>query len=160
MEFSGRRFYAALGVASALVAGGVATAVVLAFTGSSQAAPTKAQYFARVAAVCKVYGPKLDRIPAADIAEPGNIIEDVGQALPLIKAEMGAVRAIPTPKELQPKLDRWFALHDESIAYLEAALRAGKKVDLRALIVAYGKFILQGPKTRRLGGSIGIPTVC
>lgn len=155
-----RRWYAILGAASTVIAAAVAAAVVLLASGPSAAAPTKKQYLARVAAVCRVYGPKLDRIPEADIAEPGNIIEDVGKALPLVKAELRAVRAIPAPTELRPKLERWFALHDEGIAYLEAALRAGKRIDLRSLIVAYGKFIVQGPKVRRLGGSIGIPSGC
>lgn len=157
----GRHWYLALGGFCVVVSAAVAGGLVLAFgSSSSKAAPTKAEYFQQVAAVCRVYGPKLNQIPEADIVEPGNIIEDVGKALPLVKAELRAVRAIPTPRELRPKLARWFALHDQGVAYLEAALRAGKRVDLRSLIVAYGKFIVQGPKARRLGGAIGMPLAC
>lgn len=154
-----RRWYAALGAACALVACGIAAGIVLTLSGSSAAAaPTKKQYLARVAAICRVYGPKLDKVPPADIAEPGNIIASVTKALPLVKAETAAVRRLAAPKELRANLARWFRLHDQGIEYLEAALRAGRRVDLRSLIVAYGKFIVQGPKATRLGSAIGIPS--
>ena len=160
MGRSSRRFYAVVAVGCVLVAVAVASVVVLAFSGTSKAAPTKAEYFAKVARVCRLYAPKLDRIPEADIAEPGNIIQDVSLALPLVKGELEAVRAIPQPKELRPRLQQWFAVHDQGIADLEAALRAGRRVDLRTLIVAYGRFIVQGPKARQLGAEMGIPSTC
>jgi len=160
MGLTGRRFYAVLGTACARVAGVVAVVLVLAFSSTSEAAPTKAQYLARVASVCRVYSPKLDAVPVADVAEPGNVIEDVNRALPLIKAELAAVRRIPPPRELKPRVDRWFAIHDQGVAYLEQALAAGHRVDLRSLIVAYGHFIVQGPKARQLGAAIGIPASC
>jgi hypothetical protein len=157
MGVRNRRWYLLVGAGCALVVIAVVAGLVLAFSGTSQAAPTPAEYFARVAAICRVYGPKLDNVPPADIAEPGNVIESVSRALPLIKAETGAVRALKQPKSLHTQLAQWFELHDRSIARLEAALRAARKQDLRALIVAYGQFILQGPKTERLGAAIGIP---
>ena len=72
-----RRWYAILGGTFTLVAAGIATAIVLTFSGTSEAAPTKSQYFARVAAICRLYGPKLDKIPPpVDISHlppgPGN----------------------------------------------------------------------------------------
>ena len=49
-----------LGVAAAAVATGV-VAVILVATARSSDEPTPAQYLAGVAAICRVYGPKLDR---------------------------------------------------------------------------------------------------
>ena len=64
-----------LGVVCAAVSAAVAVAVVLVFSsGTSQAAPTKSQYFARVAAICRFYGPKLDKIPPPiDVTIPSEI---------------------------------------------------------------------------------------
>ena len=71
-----RRWYAWLGAACLLLACGIAAGVVLTFSGTSAAAPpTKKVYFARVAAICRAYGPKLDHIVPPDIAEPANVIE-------------------------------------------------------------------------------------
>ena len=77
-----RRSYLLLGLACAAVAAAVAVAIVLAFgTGSSQAAPTKSQYFARVAAICRLYGPKLDKIPPPyDITIPALITSRCGRS--------------------------------------------------------------------------------
>lgn len=153
-----RHWYAFLGAACALVAGGIAAGVVLTFSGTSAAAPTKKQYFARVAAICRVYGPKLDRIVPADIAEPANVIETMKRALPLIKGETDAVRHLTPPKALRAKLAEWLGLHEHRIAKLEEAMRAAKKLDLRTMSVAYVDFILKGPKAAKLGGEIGIPS--
>ncbi len=158
MRFTGRRLYAVLGVACAVVAASVATVIVLTFSGTSAAAPTKAQYFARVAAICRAYGPKLDRIAPADVAEPANVIETMKRALPLIKGETGAVRALTPPTALRAKIGEWLDLHDRRIEKLEEALRAAGKLDLRTMSVAYVDFILKAPKAAQLGGEIGIPS--
>lgn len=154
---SGRRPYVLLGAGCALLASGAAVGLVLAFSSTSAAAPTKAQYFSRVAAICRLYGPKLDAIPPADIAEPANVIDAVSRALPLVKAQTNAVRALKAPPELRAKLAQWFKLHDRRIAKLEEALRAGRRLDLRALGIAYVDFQLLGPETARLGSAIGMP---
>jgi hypothetical protein len=153
-----RRSFAILGVSCAVVAAGVAAAVVLVSSGTSEAAPTKSQYFARVAAICRIYGPKLDRIVPADIAEPANVIETMRQALPLIKGQTDAVRALRPPNALRAKVNQWLDLHEHRIAKLEEAMRAAKKLDLRTMSVAYVDFILKGPKAAKLGGEIGIPS--
>jgi hypothetical protein len=157
MGGTNRRRYAFLGATCALIAAGIAAGVVLTFSGTSQAAPTKKQYFARVAAICRVYGPQLDRIVPADIAEPANVIETMKQAYPLLKGETNAVRALRAPVELRAKLRRWLDLHDRRLAKLEDALRAARKLDLRTMSVAYTAFTLDGPKAASLGAEIGIP---
>jgi hypothetical protein len=145
-------------VSGALVAGAAAIAIVLAFgSGAPAAAPTRAQYFARIAAICRIYGPKLDAITPPDIAEPANVIDAISRALPLVKAQTRAVRALTPPTQLRAKLDEWFKLNDERIAKLEEALRAGRVPDLRHLSIAYVQFVTMGPETARLGSAIGMP---
>ena len=152
-----RRRHVLIGAAIALVAAGLASGVVLLFSGSSSAAPTRAQFLARVAAICQIYGHRLNAIVPPDIAEPANVIAAVRKALPLVKAQERAVRALDRPSDLRAQLARWFQLHSRRIAKLEEAARAGRDLDLRALGVAYTAFILQGPELAKLGSAIGIP---
>lgn len=152
-----RRRRALLGAASAVLTVGVAAAIVLVFSANSRAEPTQAQYLARVAAICRVYGPRLDRIRPPDVAEPANVIAAVRVVLPLVRAQEREVKALEAPPGLRVKLTRWFQLQDRRLAMLERALRAARRQDFRALSVAYVDFILAGPKTARLGSAIGIP---
>lgn len=152
-----RRRRALLGAACAVLAAGVAATVVLVFTASSRAEPTQAQYLARVAEICRVYGPQLDRIRPPDVAEPANVIDAVTRALPLVKAQQSEVQALEAPPELQARLAQWFTLQNRRLGMLETALRAAQRQDFRALSVAYVDFILAGPKSARLGTAIGIP---
>lgn len=152
-----RRRHALLSATCAVTAVGVAAAVVLVFSASSRAEPTQAQYLARVAAICRVYGPQLDRIRPPDVAEPANVIAAVRVVLPLVSAQEREVKALEAPPELRAKLARWFVLQDRRIGMLKRALRAARRQDFRALSVAYVDFILAGPETARLGSAIGIP---
>ena len=70
-----------LGVAAAAAAAGV-VAVILVASARSSDEPTRAQYLAEVAAICRVYGPKLDTIRPPDVAER--------DADPGVGAEQGA----------------------------------------------------------------------
>lgn len=146
-----------LGAACAFVTVGVAAALVLVFSASSRAEPTQAQYLAQVAAICRVYGPELDRIRPPDVAEPANVIAALVRVLPLVRAQEREVRALEAPPELHAKLARWFDRQDRRIGMLQTALRAARRQDFRALSVAYVDFILAGPETARLGSAIGIP---
>ena len=151
----GRR--AALGVTSAAVAVLAILAVLLLTTTSSRAEPTRAQYLAQVAAVCRVYGPRLDRIRPPDVAEPANVIEAVDRVLPLVKAQLGRVKALEPPRELRRRIERWLVLHERRLRMLERAQAAGRRQDFRALGVAYVDFALAGSETGRLAREIGIP---
>jgi len=154
-----RRWYAFLGGACAVVAAVAATVVVLVSSGTSQAAPTKSQYFARVAAICRAYGPKLDKIqPPIDITIPSEITASVKKVEPILREESAAVRRLTPPRELRAKLARWSKLNDESIAQLGKALEAAKKIDLRGIQVAYVSFVVTGAKAQRLGHAIGFPS--
>jgi hypothetical protein len=152
-----RHRHVLLGAACAVAAAGAAVAVLLVFSADSSAEPTQAQFFARVAAICRVYGPQLDEIRPPDVSGPGDVVEAVSLALPLLKAQERAVRALQAPAQLRTRLARWFDLLDRRIGLLEKALRAGRAQDFRTMGVAYIGFTLAGPETARLGRTIGIP---
>jgi hypothetical protein len=133
--------------------------VVLAGSGTSKAAPTKSEYFARVAAICRLYGPKLDKIPPPiDVTIPSEITESVKKVEPVLRAEAEAVRKLEAPKELRAELARWNDLNQQSIAKLGDALRAAEKTDLRGIQVAYVEFVVTGAKAQKLGHAIGFPS--
>ena len=146
-----------LGVAVAAVTGAVAIAVVLVTTASSRAEPTRAQYLAGVAAVCRDYGPRLDRIRPPDVAEPANVIDAVDRVLPLVRAQLRDVRALEPPAELRGRVQRWLALQQRRLGKLEKAQAAGRRQDFRALGIAYVDFALAGSETGRIAREIGVP---
>ena len=146
-----------VGAACAVVTAAIVTTVVLVFSASSRAEPTAAQYFERVAAICRVYGPRLDRIRPPDVAEPANVIDAVVRALPLARAQKREVSALEPPPKLRARVSRWLDLQERRLGMLERALRAAREQDFRALSVAYVDFILAGPKVARLGTAIGVP---
>lgn len=155
-----RRWYAALGAACALVTGGVAAGLVLTFSGSpATAAPTKAQYFSQVAAICRKYGPKLDKIPPPiDVSIPSELLVAARKALPVLKAEANEVRHLVPPRQLRSKLTRWIKLNDASISELAKTLPAAKQLNLTAVQVAYVSYVVKGAKAQHLGKSIGFPS--
>jgi hypothetical protein len=146
-----------VGAACAAAAVAVAAAAVLVFSASSRAEPTRAQYLQRVAAICRVYGPRLDRIRPPDVAEPANVIDAISRVLPLARAQEREVKGLKPPPELQARLARWFRLQERRLGMLEQALRAGRNGDYRTLSVEYVDFILAGPEVARLGSAIGMP---
>jgi hypothetical protein len=154
-----RRWYLGLGAACAALAAAVAALVLVFATESSRAAPTKAEYFARIAAICRLYGPKLDKIPPPyDITIPALITRSVRKVEPIMRAEAEAVRRLDPPRELRAQLARWNELNRRSIAKLGLALRAAKRIDLRGIQVAYVEFVVTGAKAQKLGKAIGFPS--
>jgi hypothetical protein len=151
----GRR--AVLAASCAVVAAGVATTVVLVAAAHSRSEPTRAQYLSRVAAICRVFGPKLDVIRPPDVAEPANVIDAVRRVLPLVKGQLRQVRALTPPPSLEIKVERWLVLQGRRVGMLEKAQAAGQRQDFRAMSIAYVDFLLAGSKTSGLGRSIGIP---
>jgi hypothetical protein len=148
-------------VGAILVAGGAAAGIVLAFSGSSDAAPTKAEYFARVARICATYGPKLDRIsPPPDVAIPGEVVTPLKRVLPLLKAETTEVRALQPPRDLAAKVQRWLVLKSRVIASLEQALHAAETPDITGTAVAWLGFLKLARQTSTAGKAIGFPTIC
>ena len=147
--------------ACVVVAGGITAGIVLAFSGSSSAAPTKAEYFARVAAVCRVYGPQLDKIdPPHDIAIPGEVAGPVSVALPLVAAETRELRALRPPQELAAEVDRWLALKERAITTLKRTLREALIPDVRQMGPDWLRFVAEQTRAAEAGAKIGFPKVC
>ena len=112
-----------------------------------------------MAAICRIYGPKLDKIPPPiDVTIPSEITESVQKVEPVLRAEAEAVRRLEPPRELRARIVRWNELNQRSIAKLREALRAAKKVDLRGIQVAYVSFVVTGAKAQKLGHEIGFPS--
>lgn len=155
-----RRWYAALGTVCVLLAVAIAAGVVLAFnSGSSKAAPTKEEYFRHIAAICRKYGPKLDKVPPPiDLSIPSELSASAKKAVPILRAEADAVRRLVPPRELRAKLARWIELNDQSISKLAATLPAARQKNLQKVQVAYVQFAVTGAKAQRLGKSIGFPS--
>jgi hypothetical protein len=149
-----------VGVGCAALAIVVAVAIVLiANAGSSKAAPTRAEYLSKVAAICRFYGPKLDKIPPPyDVTIPALITRSVRKVEPILRAEANAVRRLEPPRELRDKLKQWNELNQRSIAKLAEALRAARRTDLRGIQVAYVEFVVTGAKAQKLGHAIGFPS--
>ncbi len=160
MAAGSRRPYLLLAVACAAVAAVVGVAIVLAFgSGASHAAPTKREYFARVAAICRFYGPKLDKIPPPyDITIPALITRSVRKIEPILRAEAGAMRRLESPPELRAQLARWNELNRRSIAKLRVALRAANRTDLTGIQIADVQFVVTGSRAQKLGHAIGFPS--
>ena len=154
------RSYLKLGAVCAALAVAVALAVVLvANTGSSKAAPTRAEYLSRIAAICREYGPRLDKIPPPiDVTIPSEITESVRKVEPILRAEAEAVRRLEAPRELRKQVSQWNELNQRSIAKLGEALRAADKTDLRGIQVAYVEFVVTGAKAQKVGHAIGFPS--
>jgi len=146
-----------LGVVAAAVTVAAIAGVILVTTASSHAEPTRAEYLEGVAAVCRVYGPKLDRIRPPDVAEPANVIDAVDRVLPLVEAQLDRVKRLTPPSELEPEVRRWLVLQQRRLRILEKAQAAGRRQDFRALSVAYVDFLLAGRDTGALGKEIGVP---
>jgi hypothetical protein len=152
-----RRRRRIVAIAAAAATAGVVAAVILATTGSSHARTTRAQYLAAVAAVCRIYGPRLDRIRPPDVAEPANVIVAVDRVLPLVNAQLRRVEALEPPDALRAKVSRWLTLQQRRLRILEKAQAAGRRQDFRTMSVAYVDFLLAGRETGGLGKAIGIP---
>jgi hypothetical protein len=150
-----------LGAACLLVAGGVATGVVLVFSDDSSAAPSKAEYFARVAAICRLYGPQLDKIdPPHDIAIPGEVVGPVQVVLPLIVAQTRDLHALRPPKELKGAIEHWLALKDRAIETLKRTLREGLLPDVRLMGPDWLLFVEQNEAAGKAAAKIGFPRAC
>ncbi len=156
-----RRRQVAIGLGAAVVAGSVATGILLGFSGNSDAAPTKAEYFARVARICGVYGPQLDQIaPPTDVTIPGEVATPLRRVIPLVQAETNEVGALRPPTELSARIEQWLALKARVMAALEQTLHAAEAPDIPATAVAYLRFMKEARAASAAGARIGFPKIC
>jgi hypothetical protein len=144
-----------------LVAGLVAGGIVLALSGNSRAAPTKAEYFARVAAICRVYGPQLDKVaPPGDIATPAEVADPITLALPLVVAELREVKALRPPKELAAEVEQWLSLRNDAVELMRRTLREALLPDVRRMGPDWLRFMTVTKQAAIVGSRIGFPKVC
>jgi hypothetical protein len=144
-----------VGAAGALlvVAGGAAAAVVL-LTGDGP--PTKAEYLARVNALCRTYNAKLADIPSPlGLANPELISQSIGRALPLVEERAEKVRALEAPDELRPTLSRLFDSSDIALDDLRRSKQAADDGDLRASATALGEFVAHSDEAHQIGLGLG-----
>ena len=144
---------AAVGVLAAAVAVGVG--LWLALGGGGQ--PDKHRYLARVSSVCLTYARRLNRIGApGDVNAFGDVISTVGAVVPLLREQAAAMQAVRAPSELQPRLNRLFALNGSSVAALERALAAARRRDPAGVAKGLLGFSLLRDRVHVLAAAIGI----
>ena len=125
----------------AAVTAGATIAVVALAGGPDDNRPTRAEYVAQVDALCAGYAAQLDRIPPpGDLSSPGAIVESLEQALPVLRAQATAIRALRPPRADEARLRRFFRLTDRSLAELQAALAAALERALYPMATALTRF--------------------
>ena len=78
----------------------------LALAGGSKHEPTRQEYLAEVSSVCQSYARRLERIPVpSEPAAYGNVLSSVRQVLRVLSAQEAAMRAVPPPGALAPRLE-------------------------------------------------------
>ena len=139
-----------------LVAMGAAAGIVFAFEGGDHSRLTRAAYLRRANAICQTYIRRLDRIPPPlDPASPGAVYESIGLALPLLREQSAKVRALAPPRALKAKVDRFFALTDQSLEHLERTrLHAGRR-ELFPMVQSLAAFGKSRDAAKRVRSSVG-----
>ena len=103
--------------------------------------PTGKAYLARVSSVCVSYARRLERIPTpSEAAASGNVISSLRRALPLLRAQERAMRAIPPPPALSLAVRLVFALDRSSIDALARALKAAERGDTGSVVTEIARF--------------------
>ena len=111
-----------------------------------------------MAAICRFYGPKLDKIePPADISVPSEIITSVTKVLPLLRAESDEVGRLEPPTWAPGETRALDPAQRQLPPELAVALRAGRQKNSQAVGTAYVKYVIAGVKAQRLGRQIGFP---
>ena len=140
----------------AVVAVAAGITVVAARALGTEERPTRAEYLADVRAVCADYGEQLDRIPPpGDLSSPGAIVESLEQALPVLREQERAVRALRAPRVLEADLARFFRLTDRSLAELQAALDAALERALYPMATALTRFGERRNEAKAVARKIG-----
>lgn len=138
------------------VATGIVTGIVVASGGDGAHEPTRAEYLARVAAICGTYGKQLDRIPPpTDPASPGAVVESIRRALPILRGQAERIRALEVPTALRGPLDRFFVLTDRSIVALERARREAEQRALFPMVQAIADFEAVRDQAKGVARAIG-----
>jgi len=102
---------------------------------------TREAFLEQVHAVCTDYGARLDEVrPPVDLSSPGAVYESLGAALPLLREQAAAVRALGAPPAVREDLDEFFMLTDRSLVELEEAYAQAGARELFLMATALTRF--------------------
>lgn len=150
-----RRKALILVLALCLVAG-AAAGIVFAFTNGHKSPQSRTAYVQRVNAICATYGKQFDRIPPpVDPASPGAIYESIGLALPLLREQLAKVRVLPPPQGLKARMNRFFALTEQSLDDLARARGHAGRRELFPMVQALSAFGKSRDAAKRVMRSVG-----
>jgi hypothetical protein len=153
----GRREYILSAAASLAVAAAVAILLITLLRDGGEAKLTRAEYVARVDAVCRDYNRRLARIPApVAVGNPQAVAQSIEGALPLVEERAARAKAIAPPPELAARVQQVFSLSDTAIAELRAARAAADAGSLERSAGALGRFLAAADEARRAAAAIGL----
>jgi hypothetical protein len=153
----GRRAYILTGAASLAVAAAVAIVLVILLGDGGEAKLTRAEYIARVDAVCRDYNRRLARIPApVAVGNPDAVARSIERALPLVEERAARAKAIAPPPELAAQMQRVFSLSDTAIAELRSARAAADAGSVERSARAVGRFLAAAGEARSAALAIGL----
>jgi hypothetical protein len=119
--------------------------------------PSRAAYLAQVSAVCRAYARRLERVPVP--SEPqayGDVLESVGRAVPLLRAQVAAMEKLDPPAGLGPALRRLYGLDRRSIAELRTAGGAARRRDAGGVAAGLLRFSALRDRVHEAAVSLGI----
>jgi hypothetical protein len=152
-----RRGYVLTAAASLAVAAGLAIVLVVLLRDDGEEKLTRAEYIARVEAVCRDYNRRLARIPAPiAVGNPQAVAESIGRALPLVEERAAAAKAITPPPELAARVEQVFSLSDMAVAELRSARAAADAGSLKRSARALGRFLAASDEARSAAVAIGL----
>ena len=123
----------------AVAAATAAAVVVVAHGGGTPV--TRETFLQDVHAVCEDYGRRLDEIaPPTDLSSPGAVYESLGLALPVLREQEEAVRALEAPPELGDDLEEFYELTDRSLVELQTARDEAGARELFLMATALTRF--------------------
>jgi hypothetical protein len=151
-----RRAYV-LAAGSLAAAAALAIVLIVLLRNGGEETLTRAEYIARVEAVCRDYNRRLARIPAPiAVGNPQAVAESIGRALPLVEERAAAAKAIAPPPELAARVERVFSLSDIAIAELRSARAAAEAGSLKRSARALGRFLAASDDAQRAAEAIGL----
>jgi hypothetical protein len=153
----GRRAYILAAAGLLAVAAAVLILLVILLADGGEAKLTRAEYIARVDAVCRDYNRRLARIPApVAVGNPQAVAQSIDQALPLVEERAARAKAIAPPPELADDVREVFSLSDTAIAELRSARAAADAGSLERSARALGRFLAAAEQARRVAAAIGL----
>jgi hypothetical protein len=151
------RAYVLTAAVSLAVAATLAIVLIVLLRNGGEAKLTRAEYIARVEAVCRDYNRRLARIPApVAVGNPQAVAESIDRAMPLVEERAAKARAIAPPPELAARVEQVFVLSDTAMAELRSARAAADAGSVKRSARALGRFLAASDDARRAAVAIGL----